>query len=110
MVFKQEETINDIIKDVTKKEIIVQCACNTHMFRISSFSDDKIYYINIWSANFYNKQKQPLHLRIWHRLKLIWFAISGKEYRLEDFVLTKEDMDAFIIALQEIRNDKQEVK
>ncbi len=106
MVFEGKENVYN----TQRNEILVNCSCGTHMFKIASFADDEEIYFELWSENFYNKQKSPLYSRIWNRLKLIWFAISGKEYRLEDFILTKSDVDNLINALQNIQKEKQEVK
>lgn len=92
-----------------EKEILVECSCGTHLIKIASFNDESEVFFEIWASNFYTKQKEPLYIRIWNRLKLIWYAIRGKEYRLEDFVLDKSDVNELIKALQEI-NNKQEVK
>ena len=106
MVFER----NRKIYDTQQNEIIIECSCGTHMIKICSFADEETYWIDFWSSNFYTKQKTPLYRRVWNRLKLIWFAISGKEYRLEDFALTNEDIDNLISALQNIKKSKQEVR
>ena len=48
----------------------------------------------------------PGLIKFLHRLKLIWYAIRGKEYRLEDFVLDKNDINELISALQEVNCNK----
>lgn len=85
-----------------EKQIIVECSCGTHLFKIISFTDSDEIYFDIWSSNFCNKQHKNIFSRIYKRLKMIWFAITGKEYRLEEFVLDKEDVTSLTTALQDI--------
>ncbi len=40
------------------------------------------------------------------RLKMIWFAIRGKEYRLCEICITNEDIDDLIEKLKEIKKDE----
>ena len=105
MLFKGKQNLHN----TEENQIIIECSCGTHLIKITSFSDEPEIFFEIWSSNFYTKQKKPLHFRIWHRLKLIWYAIRGKEYRLEYFILDENDTKELIKALQEI-NNKQEVK
>ena len=105
MLFKGKQNLYN----TEENQIIVGCSCCTHLIKITSFSDEPETFFEIWASNFYTKQKKPLHFRIWHRLKLIWYAIRGKEYRLEDFILDEDDIKELVKALQEI-NNKQEVK
>lgn len=106
MLFKGKQNLHN----TEENQIIVECSCGTHLIKITSFSDEPETFFEIWASNFYTKQKKSLHFRIWHRLKLIWYAIRGKEYRLEDFVLDKNDINELISALQEVNCNKQEVK
>ncbi|MGN1327079.1 MAG: hypothetical protein ACI4VQ_03270 [Clostridia bacterium] len=106
MLFKGKQNLHN----TEENQIIVECNCGTHLIKITSFDDEPETFFEIWVSNFYTKQKESLYLRIWHRLKLIWYAIRGKEYRLEDFVLDKNDVEELIKALQEINCNNQEVK
>lgn len=90
--------------------IIVDCKCGTHLIKITSFNNEPEVYIGMWSSNFCTKQKAPLFSRIWDRLKLIWFVISGKEYLLEEIILDKNDVAHLEEALKQILENKQEVK
>lgn len=106
MIFKsKQETTNS-----TEREVIVECDCGTHSFHIKSFDDDEEYYFEIWASNFYTKQKENLCKRFVHRVKLIWYAIIGKEYLLEDIVLTDDDIINLVKNLEELKDNKQEVK
>ena len=106
MLFRVKQNIHN----TEEKEILIECSCGTHLIKISSFDDESEVFFEIWASNFYTKQKESLHIRFLHRLKLIWYAIRGKEYRLEDFVLDKNDINELISALQEVNCNKQEVK
>lgn len=106
MIFKnKQENMNS-----TEREVIVECDCGTHSFHIKSFDDDKEYYFEIWGSNFYTKQKENLFKRFIHRLQLIWYAIIGKEYLLEDIILTDDDIINLVKNLEELKDNKQEVK
>ena len=102
MVYKNNQNVGDVIQD----EIIVQCACNTHSFHIVTFDDDPEYYFELWTQAFYEDKNMSLFNRIKKRLKIIWFAITGKEYQLTEFCLTDKDIDNLIQGLQEVKNDK----
>lgn len=83
------------------KEILIQCSCGTHLFKIISIDND--YYFEIWASTFCTKQRGNIFQRMSHRLKMIWFAISGKEFRLDDIILEEKDIDELITALQNIK-------
>lgn len=106
MVFKNKKNVVDTKED----ELVVQCSCGTHAFHIKSFIDDPEYYFEIWTCNFYGKQKEPLFHRIGHRLKMVWYAIINKDFLLDDIILEDADIDKIIEALTEMKNNKQEVK
>ena len=96
------------IGDSEEKQIIVECECGTHLFKIISYNDSEEIYFDIWSSNFCNKQKKPILSKISNKIKMIWFAITGKEYRLEDFILNKKDVNSLIEALQNITKEGDE--
>ena len=104
MIFKGKHNVG-----ATKmNEILIQCDCGTHLFKISTFDDnDDTYYFEVWGSNFYTKQKESLLKRFLHRLKLIWNAIRGKEYLLEDIVLNDKDYEELIDALSKVRQNKK---
>ena len=101
------------VGDVNEDNIVVECSCGTHSFKITSYSNDEDVYISIWSNNVYSKQNPPFLVKLWKRLKSIWFAICGKEYLLEDFVLSKDDterLDYAIKRILECRQKQEEVE
>ena len=103
MIFKNSKNINKI----NNKEILVECECITHLLKISSFDDSDEIYMEIWASNFYSKQKDKIYKRIFNRLKLIWYAIIGKEYLLEDFIISSDDAKELIKALNEVIDSKK---
>jgi hypothetical protein len=106
MVALGSEPFNNSIE----REVIIECGCGTHSIKIHSFDDESMLYLEMWTSNFYSKQKASIFRRIYDRLKRTWQTIRGKDYLLEDIVINKEDLDKLISALQEIRDNKQEVK
>ena len=100
---------NSSHKTLAKRdELIIECECGTHSVRIISFCDDPdSVYLELWASNFYTKQKENIFKRIGHRLKLIWFAIIGKEYRLEDVEITREETSKVIAYLQQMIDNKK---
>lgn len=105
MYFTSEEKSYNTMK----REVVVECNCGTHSIHIISYDDDPELYFEIWSSNFCTKQKPSLIKRIVNKIKMIWFAISNKEYRLEDIILNVSDIDNIIAALNSITKCKQEV-
>ena len=103
MFFKGKE----IVGKSNKQEIIIECDCATHFLKIDSFDDDNDVYIEIWTSNFISKQKNRIYKRIFDRLKLIWYAIIGKEYLLEDFIISSDEAKQVSEALNEIIANKK---
>lgn len=106
MIFSKEREAFHTVE----RQVIVECVCGTHLFKVASFDDEPEVYFEIWSSNFCNKQKENIFKRLLHRIKLIWFAILGKEYLLEDIILSSEDINELIASLQKINNSTQEVE
>ena len=82
----------------TKNNFILQCAAyDFDTVQISIEHDDKNYgmYLSTLSSNFYGLQRYSIFKQLWFRLKLAWHVLIGKEYRLFDLCLNKEDMQAF---------------
>ena len=83
--YNQKDEMNVIIVDC-------DCGCND-MIKITAFDDESNeYYISIISSNFTNQQK-GIFKRIGHRIKLAWLMLIGKEYKLNELILTKSDME-----------------
>ncbi len=93
-----------------EKTAIVECSCGTHGIKVMRVLGDNDIYISPYTDNFYSKQHSILG-NLWFKIKRIGQIILGKEYRLEEIVLTNNDVDEFERALQEIRKvDRNESK
>lgn len=91
-------------KDI--KEIIINCSCGCdEEIHIKKYIGDDVipddYFITISESKFYSKQNGILKT-IKNRLKSIWRAISGKEYRLCEVNLSKTNLEELKRALEEV--------
>ncbi len=86
----------------SEKVAIVECSCGTHGIKIMRVLGDNDIYISPYTDNFYSKQHSILG-NLWFKIKRIGQIITGKEYQMEEIVLTNEDMIEFDKALHEIR-------
>lgn len=94
----------------SEKIAIVECACGTHGIKVMRVLGDNEIYISPYTDNFYSKQHSFLK-NIWLKIKRIGQIIAGKEYELEEIVLTDKDITEFDKALHEIRKvDENESK
>ena len=97
-----------IISGETKTEKIIivncNCGCNEGIYitkhKDIDFSDD--YYLSIVASKFYSQQ-MGLFKTLCNRIKMIWYIISGKNYRLCEIVLKEKDIDNLINKLQNIK-------
>lgn len=89
-------------EDKDEKKIFVECSCRTHGFEVSRFKDDDTVYLSLYTSNFYFKQDK-FFARLWKKVKNIFSIIRGKEYRLDETVLTLEEVDGFIKALEKMK-------
>ncbi len=93
-----------------EKIAIVECACGTHGIKVTRILGDNEIYISPYTDNFYSKQ-HSFFGNLWFKVKRIAQIIAGKEYRLEEIVLTNDDVVEFDKALHEIRKvDENESK
>ena len=72
------------------------CTCGCGGIEYDFFTNDKDLVFSVYQSAFYAKQ-DGIFKTIWHRIKLAWFALIGKEYRLYEGLLDQED----IVALRE---------
>ncbi len=98
-------------EDGDSKTNIVECSCGCHGIKVMRIVGDDSVYISPYTDNFYSKQIQGFFKNILHKTKVIWKIICGKEYELEELVITLKETDELINALQEIRKvDENESK
>lgn len=87
------------------KVIIISCDCGCdEEIHIKKFIDEDMeeYYLTLNTSKFYANQKGIFRL-IGHRIKLAFKMLFGKEYRLTELVLDKDDINALIKNLQDIQ-------
>ena len=91
------------------KMIVVNCDCGCneeiHIVKYENgvgLPND--YYITIMESKFYSLQG-GIWSKFKHRIKMIWRAITGKEYRLCEICITDEDIDELIKDLKIIRKN-----
>ena len=100
-----------VISGKTKKEelIVVNCDCGCnegiYIIKYKEIGLPNDYYIEIATTKFYSEQDK-MWTKFKKRLKTIWFAIKGKEYRLCEICITDEDIDNLIKKLKEIKKDE----
>jgi hypothetical protein len=99
-----------VVSGETKKEklIIVNCDCGCNEeIHISKYQDVGLpndYYISIMESKFYSMQG-GMWSKFKHRIKMVWRAITGKEYKLCEICLTEQDIDNLIQKLENIKKD-----
>lgn len=89
------------------KLVIVNCDCGCDdAIQLKKLKFDSVdepeYYLSILTSQFYSKQSSLLKL-IKQRLVSAWKMLTGKEYRLCEIILTKQDLDDFIKQLKELK-------
>lgn len=103
MVFFKKGKINNSVKCKT----LVECECGTHLVQFFTFDDEDEVYIDFYTDNFSSKQ-HPIRNKLKTKFKMIWQALRGKEYTVEEIVITKDDAKELISALQ--KSIEQEVE
>lgn len=78
------------------------CGCDTQI-QIKKIKDTDEYYMAIGTNTFYSEQR-GLFKTILRRLKIIGLTLIGKEYKLCEIVLTKEDLNDLIKDLSWIKD------
>lgn len=100
-----------IVAGESKKEksiqITCECGCNESIriskYTTGGFPDD--YYISILESKFYSQQG-GIFASIKHKIKMMWRAALGLEYRLCDICVSEEDIDNLIKVLEDIKKDE----
>lgn len=73
----------------------VECEAQDHLLMLRADSVDDIYYISIWTPEFYARQGS-FFSRWLERVKLALTALLGKEYCLQELVVSQPKMETFI--------------
>lgn len=93
------------------KTSVVECDCGCHGIKVMRVIGDDSIYISPYTDNFYSKQNNGFFRNILHKVKMIWKIICGKEYQLEELVITLKENNELINALQKIgKVDRDESK
>lgn len=99
-----------LIAGETKKERIVgltcDCGCNEgiHILKQKDPNFPDEYYLSIIESKF-NALQDGVFSKIKHRIKRVFFAMLGKDYKLCEICITETDIDNLIQALQNIKTD-----
>ena len=76
------------------KEILVRCDCGCSFLDFVYYSDENEMIISHYESSFY-AQQQPVWTVIKNRIRRIWNALLGKEYRFYEIVLYGEGFKKF---------------
>ena len=97
--------VNMILSNEDKdlKIIIANCNCGCdEAIQIKKLDEDNSeYYLSILAGEFGSTQR-GIFRTIGHRLKLALKMLAGKEYRLTEIVMTKEELDEYKKVLGEL--------
>ena len=90
-----------------KKDINIYCNCGcingfSFTFRIEDDDDLDYVYLSTFASGFYAYQCKFLKI-LKERIKAAWFMLRGKEYHLHEVILTKEQWDDFVKAVNEVK-------
>lgn len=90
------------------KGIHIPCTCGCGngsriVFRLKK--DEEFAYIDTLASGFYTEQR-GIWATIKKRIKAAWFMLSGKEYHLHDVILSKEQWNAFVDAVNEVQTSE----
>lgn len=84
--------------------ILCDCGCDdgfSFKFRFEYDDDDRVY-ISTLTSGFYAKQ-HGLFDKLKRRIKAAWFMLRGKEYYLHEIMLTKEQWNGFVEAVNKVK-------
>ena len=98
MIFYNDEEIGSS----KNQEIIIDCECGEHLLKIITYNNDPEVYLSIYYDLFSSKQDNTFFRRFCRKIKTIWLIIIGKDYRLDDIILTKEDANKLADVLSKI--------
>ena len=79
------------MEDLIKIRFDSSCTCGCGGLEYDYFKDDNDLVFSVYQSTFYSKQEGVFKL-IWHRIKLAWFALIGKEYRLYEGLLENKEI------------------
>ena len=82
------------MKDI-KLKLECDCGCLSELV-ITKFDEDNEVYTIGNKISGYNSAQEGFWWIIKHRLKFIWFILSGKEYFLYDIIVQKRDLVQFL--------------
>ena len=92
----------------TSEQILVECECGIETMKVTKYKEQETeleeYYIEFLQSHFYSKQEKRLGYKLKYKLKYIWYILTGKEYLLEQIVLSKYNVEQLIQALQELKD------
>lgn len=92
-----------------KEEILVDCDCKREIVRIIKYKDEysEEYYIEVCEPHFYSKQDKGFWQKIKFKIKYIWYILIGREYVIEQIVLSKDHIEQLIEALKLLKDYKE---
>lgn len=82
---------------ITGNKVNVECECQEHILRISKM-DFGEYAISVLTDNFSAKQDKKFFAKLKYKLKYIWYILIGREYVLDEIIITEKDYDEFMRA------------
>lgn len=95
------------MENADTKVIVVNCDCGCDeaiQLKQLIYDDvelqEPVYYMSIL-VGFFNAKQTGILKTIWHRIKLACLMLMGKEYRLSEIVLKKQDLDKLKQKLEE---------
>jgi hypothetical protein len=87
-----------IYTEPSKRSVIVRCDCGSEF--ICFEYDGEEHFINLYIDTFYANQTSFFGA-IKERVKMAWYALTGKKYYLFDIQVSKENMDKLVHYLRE---------
>lgn len=86
-------------------EIKIDCDCGCSIVRVMDLDD--FLTIDFLYNTFQSKQVTPTRI-LKNRLKMMWYALLGKEYRLHEIVVTREQLKQLAKDINENIKDRKE--
>jgi hypothetical protein len=96
-----EESGYNKMEALKKVRFDSSCTCGCGGLEYDYWADEECLSFSVYQSTFYTKQGGAFKL-IWHRIKLAWFALIGKEYRLYEGLLENKEIGElrdFLISL-----------
>lgn len=74
-----------------EEKIVVECDCGCSVISLQVFDEkDETFVMSHFYSSFYSKQEDTWEI-LKRKAQMIWFIITGKEFRLYDVILSKEN-------------------